>query len=124
MLAHTLRVTARSALARPAIVARRGFVVPTAARKADAVQSIYLQALKDYKPKPESASAAEGVVKKWAAPAAPAVPETVDAAELAAYKASAVEVEGQEPAAGGVVAAKEEDWFEEEVAFAEEEPKH
>lgn len=86
---------------------------------ADLVQSIYLNALRDYKPAAEKASDSEGQVKKWSAPAAPKAPEASDAAfvsSLAEYESSIVEVEGQEAGADGeIVAAKHEDWFDESV---------
>lgn len=93
---------------------------------ADFVQSIYLNALRDYKPAVEKATDSEGQVKKWAAPAAPKAPEAADASfvsSLAEYEASIVEVEGQEAGADGeIVAAKAEDWFDESVL--EDGPKH
>lgn len=95
---------------------------------ADAVQTIYLNALRDYKPKPESLADSEGQVKKWVPPAAPAIPESADASianQLGAYESQVVEVEGQEASADGeVVAAKVEDWFDEEATFGGEEAKH
>jgi len=127
MLAQSLRVS-RSVLARTALrqpVLARTFVV-TAARKADPIQEIYLRELKAFKPKPESAAAAEEAVKKWSPPAAPPLPESANASiadELSAYEAQSVEVEGQEGVEGEVV-AKEEDWFEEDVAFAEKDAHH
>ncbi|KAI5815733.1 mitochondrial F1F0 ATP synthase subunit Atp14 [Pyronema omphalodes] len=128
MLAQSLRVSrtvlARTALRQPTL--RRTFV-GTAARKADPIQDIYLRELKAFKPKPESAAAAAEAVKKWAAPAAPALPESANssiASELAAYESQAVEVEGQDAPVEGEVAAKEEDWFEEDVVFAEKAAHH
>jgi F-type H+-transporting ATPase subunit h len=94
---------------------------------ADPIQDIYLRELKAFKPKPESAAAAAEAVKKWAAPAAPPLPESANssiASELAAYESQAVEVEGQEAPVEGEVAAKEEDWFEEDVVFAEKAAHH
>ncbi|KAF8245293.1 hypothetical protein K440DRAFT_662956 [Wilcoxina mikolae CBS 423.85] len=127
MLAQSLRVS-RSVLARSALrqpVLTRTFV-GTAARKADPIQEIYLRELKTIKPKPESAASAEEAVKKWTPPAAPALPESANASladELSTYETQAVEVEGQE-GVEGEVAAKEEDWFEEDVAFAEKDAHH
>lgn len=90
---------------------------------ADPVQSIYLNALRDYKPKAESLADAEGQVKKWSPPATPSAPDSASAAELAAYESQVVEVEGQEASADGqVVESKVEDWFEEEATFGTEEP--
>jgi len=83
--------------------------------------------LRNYKPKPESAAEAAEAVKKWSAPAAPALPESANASiaeELTAYESQAVEVEGQGTAAGGEVATKEEDWFEEDVAFGGDNAAH
>lgn len=65
-------------------------------------------------------------MKKWSPPAAPPLPESANASiadELSAYEAQSVEVEGQEGVEGEVV-AKEEDWFEEDVAFAEKDAHH
>jgi F-type H+-transporting ATPase subunit h len=93
----------------------------------DPIQDIYLRELRAYKPKPESAAAAAEAVKKWSPPAAPALPESANASiasELAAYESQAVEVEGQDAAPAGEVAAKEEDWFEEDVVFAEKDAHH
>ncbi|RPA93014.1 hypothetical protein L873DRAFT_1778511 [Choiromyces venosus 120613-1] len=128
MLAQSLRVS-RTSLTR--CLARqqqplRTFIVPTAPRKADIVQDMYLTALKAYKPAPAKASDSEGQVKKWVAPAAPQSPEAAEASlaqELKAYEAQEVEIEGQSSEPG--LEAKEEDWFEEEANFGtEESTKH
>lgn len=94
---------------------------------ADPVQEIYLRELKAHKLKPESAAAAEEAVKKWAPPPPPPLPESANAntaSELSAYESQVVEVEGQEAATEGAVATQAEDWFEEDVAFAEKDGHH
>jgi F-type H+-transporting ATPase subunit h len=95
----------------------------------DPIQDIYLRELRNYKPKPESAAEAAEAVKKWSVPAAPALPESANASiaeELAAYESQTVEVEGQGSAVvgGETVAVKEEDWFEEDVAFGGDNAAH
>ncbi|KAI5858539.1 ATP synthase complex subunit H-domain-containing protein [Tricharina praecox] len=93
----------------------------------DPIQDIYLRELRNYKPKPESAAEAAEAVKKWSAPAAPGLPESANASiaeELAAYESQTVEVEGQGSAVDGEVAAKEEDWFEEDVVFGNDNVAH
>lgn len=88
------------------------------------MQSIYLNALRDYKPAPEKASDSEGQVKKWAVPAAPKAPESADAgfvSALSEYEASVAEVEGQAETGVAGETAKEEKWFAEEE---EEEVAH
>jgi len=128
MLAQSLRVS-RSAVARTAFrqpATARTFV-GTAIRRADLVQEIYLRELKAHKLKPESAAAAEEAVRKWAPPPAPPLPESANAnttSELSAYESQAVEVEGQDAATEGAAAAQAEDWFEEDVAFAEKDAHH
>lgn len=124
MLAQSLRAS-RTSLTR--CLARqqhplRTFIVPTAPRKADLVQDIYLSALKSYKPAAPNANDSEGQVKKWAPPAAPPSPEAAEASlaqELKAYEVQEVEIEGQSTEPGAE--AKEEDWFEEEANFGTEE---
>ncbi|KAM3075959.1 ATP synthase F0 subcomplex subunit H atp14 [Clarireedia jacksonii] len=121
MFTQTVRAS-RSQIARVArqqVISKRTFIIPTAVRRADLVQDLYLRELKSYKVPQVKASDAEGHVLKFNPPKAPQSPEETDIAkELQAYEASTVEVEGQ--AEGGVV-AKEEDWFEEEP---EEEDAH
>jgi F-type H+-transporting ATPase subunit h len=93
----------------------------------DPIMDIYLRELRSYKPKPETLAAAAEAVKKWTPPSPPPLPESANASianELAAYEAQAVEVEGQDATASGEVAAKEEDWFEEDVVFAEKDAHH
>jgi len=128
MLAQSLRVS-RTPLTR--CLARqqqplRTFIVPTAPRKADLVQEMYISALKSYKPAAAKATDSEGQVKKWAPPAAPQSPEAAEASlaqELKAYETQEVEIEGQSPEPG--MEAQEEDWFEEEANFGvEESAKH
>ncbi|KAI5811626.1 mitochondrial F1F0 ATP synthase subunit Atp14 [Peziza echinospora] len=101
----------------------RTFIVPTAARKADLVQEIYLRELRAYKPTPVKAGDADAHVKAWRQPSAPTPPATAAlAAELPEYVAQVVEVETGEPAdATAGEAAAESDWFEEDP---EEEVKH
>ncbi|KAF7895388.1 hypothetical protein EAF00_007202 [Botryotinia globosa] len=114
MFTQTVRAS-RSQIARVArqqMISKRTFIVPTAVRRADLVQDLYLKELKSYKAPQIKASDSEGQVLKFSPPKAPASPEETDIAkELAAYEASTVEVEGQ---AEGGVEAKEVDWFEEE----------
>ncbi|TGZ81462.1 hypothetical protein EX30DRAFT_340739 [Ascodesmis nigricans] len=123
MLAQSLRVS-RSVISRsirqPTVA--RTFMA-SAPRSADIVQTIYLNALRDYKPAAEKASDSEGQVKKWAVPATPKAPESADAAfvsTLAEYEAAAVEIEGQAETSATGEPVKEEKWFveeeEEEVA--------
>lgn len=95
-------------------------------RAADLVQEIYLRELKAYKPVPEKASDAEGQVKKWSPPAPPKAPDSIGATladELKAYEAAEVEVEGQASTTDGA-SAKDDDWFEEDLAFPPEEDAH
>ena len=74
---------------------------------------MYLRELKNYKVPQVKASDAEGHVKKFAIPKAPASPEETDiASELKAYETQAVEVEGASSEGGEVL--PQEDWFEEE----------
>ncbi|KAF5848847.1 hypothetical protein GGP41_009955 [Bipolaris sorokiniana] len=131
MIAQSIRAS-RQALVRvarqqPAYVARRTFITPTAVRSAarksdntdpigvvaDLVQDMYLRELKNYKVPQVKASDAEGQVKKFAIPKAPASPEETDiASELKAYETQTVEVEGASSEDGEVL--PQEDWFEEE----------
>jgi F-type H+-transporting ATPase subunit h len=77
------------------------------------VQDLYLRELKNYKVPQVKASDAEGQVKKFSVPKAPASPEETDiASELKAYETQAVEVEGASAEDGEVL--PQEDWFEEE----------
>ncbi|APA06351.1 ATP synthase H chain, mitochondrial precursor [Sclerotinia sclerotiorum 1980 UF-70] len=121
MFTQTVRAS-RSQIARVArqqMISKRTFIVPTAVRRADLVQDLYLKELKSYKAPQIKASDSEGHVLKFSPPKAPTSPEETDIAkELAAYEASTVEVEGQ---AEGGVETKEVDWFEEEP---EEEAAH
>ncbi|KAJ8058240.1 hypothetical protein OCU04_012435 [Sclerotinia nivalis] len=121
MFTQTVRAS-RSQIARVArqqMISKRTFIVPTAVRRADLVQDLYLKELKSYKAPQIKASDSEGRVLKFSPPKAPASPEETDIAkELAAYEASTVEVEG---GAEGGAEAKEVDWFEEEP---EEEAAH
>ncbi|PWW74696.1 hypothetical protein C7212DRAFT_298495 [Tuber magnatum] len=128
MLAQSLRVS-RTPLTR-CLVRRqqplRTFIAPSASRKVDLVQDIYLAALKTYKPTATKTNDSEGQVKKWAPPAAPLSPEAAEASlaqELKAYEAQEVEVEWANAEPG--VEAQGEDWFEEEANFGtEESAKH
>ena len=80
---------------------------------ADLVQDLYLRELKNYKVPQMKASDAEGHVKKFSVPKAPASPEETDiASELKAYETQAVEGEGASGEDGEVL--PQEDWFEEE----------
>ncbi|KAI9843539.1 MAG: hypothetical protein M1838_002592 [Thelocarpon superellum] len=117
MLIQSLRVsrcTITRATASRIISPRRTIIVPSAARRADLVQDMYLSELKKYKPTPVKASDAEGHVQKYATPQTPPSPEESNLAkDLKAYEEQVVEVEGQSSAGEPVV--KEEDWFEEEL---------
>ncbi|KAF2084806.1 hypothetical protein K490DRAFT_48359 [Saccharata proteae CBS 121410] len=119
MLAQTVRAS-RLSLARvarqQAVISRRTFMAPTAVRKADLVQDMYLRELKNYKPTAVKPSDAEGQVQKFSVPKPPQSPEEADiAADLKAYENQSVEVEGAATETGeGATKAVEEDWFEEE----------
>ena len=77
------------------------------------MQDLYIRELKNYKPPPVKPSDSEGHVQKFSPPRAPQSPEESDIAnDLKAYENQQVELEGQ---ASGGEAAKEEDWFEDEV---------
>jgi len=83
---------------------------------------MYLRELKAYKAPPVKASDADAHVQKFSMPQPPRSPEEADiASELKAYEDQTVEVEGSTSGgqAGGA-AAKEQDWFEEEVEDEDE----
>ncbi|RDW89071.1 hypothetical protein BP6252_01103 [Coleophoma cylindrospora] len=120
MLAQSLRAS-RSSIARVARqqITKRTFIAPTAVRRADLVQDLYIRELKAYKLPAVKPTDAEGHVQAFSPPKAPKSPEETDIAnELKAYETSTVEVEGQ---AEGGAAPVEESWFEEEP---EEEEAH
>jgi F-type H+-transporting ATPase subunit h len=88
---------------------------------ADFVQELYLKELKAYKPAPIKESDSVGQVAVFNLPKTPKSPEEADlASSLKEYESMAVEVEGQEGAAGQAVPVLE-DWLVEEE---EEEPAH
>ncbi|KAH6678031.1 putative ATP synthase subunit H, mitochondrial [Halenospora varia] len=125
MFTQTLRAS-RSSIARvvrqqaTGTIAKRTFITPTAVRRADLVQDLYLRELKAYKAPAVKATDSEGQVQTFSAPGLPKSPEEADIAkELQAYEASAVEIEGQ--AEGGAADNQEFEWFEEEP---EEEEAH
>src|SRR5690349_4039247 len=62
----------------------------------DLVQDLYLKEIKGYKAPARTLADAEGSVKPWAVPKAPAAPAVEGAADLAAYKSEPVEVETQQ----------------------------
>ncbi|KAI9890930.1 MAG: hypothetical protein M1814_003429 [Vezdaea aestivalis] len=124
MIAQSLRAS-RASIVRVAgtsnIIAQRHYVSPSAVRKADAVQDMYLNELKRTKPTEIKASDAAAHVQKFTKPKAPASPEETGlSGELKDYQNQKVEVEGQ--ASAGEPAAAEQDWFEEEPE--EEEKAH
>ncbi|KAK9472106.1 ATP synthase complex subunit H-domain-containing protein [Dipodascopsis tothii] len=106
MFSQTLRAVSRTAV--PAFTRRFGTSVP---RRADIIQDLYLKELKAYKAPTIKATDSEGQVKPWSVPKAPAVPafEGTAEADVTAYEAQAVEVEGVEAAA--VEEPDVEDWF-------------
>ncbi|KAI1485117.1 ATP synthase complex subunit H [Biscogniauxia mediterranea] len=118
MLLQLRASTARSAVSAVTRVARvnavRGFIAPTVSRRADFVQELYLKELKAYKPTPLKDSDAVGQVQVFSAPKAPKSPEETDLANsLKEYENMAVEVEGNEGAAGASsTPAVVEDWLE------------
>jgi F-type H+-transporting ATPase subunit h len=88
---------------------------------ADFVQELYLKELKAYKPVPIKESDSVGQVAVFNLPKTPKSPEEADlASSLKEYESMAVEVEGQEGAAGQAAPVLE-DWLVEEE---EEEPAH
>lgn len=72
---------------------------------------MYLKSLKEFKPTPSKASDAEGQVKNWSAPKAPAAPETVSdvASELSAYDSADAETSGSNASTSS---ENDGDWFE------------
>jgi len=119
---QAVAAAAAARVARVHAAQMRGFVAPTVSRRADFVQELYLRELKSYKLPPVKDSDAAGQVAAFSMPKTPASPEEADlAASLKEYESMAVEVEGQEPAAGGGAAQPVvEDWLvdEEEEAHA------
>lgn len=84
------------------------------------MQELYLKELKAYKPTPIKETDSVGQVATFSLPKTPKSPEEADlASSLKEYETMAVEVEGQEGAAGQTPAVIE-DWLVEE----EEEEAH
>ncbi|MCJ1335203.1 hypothetical protein MMC09_000471 [Bachmanniomyces sp. S44760] len=101
----------------------RTLFIPTAARKADQVQDLYIRELRNFKPTPVKPSDAEGHVLKFSPPKPPQSPEEANIAnELKAYEDQSVEVEGQ--AASGGEGLPEEDWFVDDEEPEEEDGGH
>ncbi|KAI9730815.1 MAG: hypothetical protein M1834_005533 [Cirrosporium novae-zelandiae] len=101
---------------------QRTFIAPTAVRRADLVQDLYLKELRNYKPAPVKPNDAEGHVQKFSPPKTPVSPEESDIAkDLKAYEEQTVEVEGQ-AATGETTTLKDDDWWEEDEE--EEEAAH
>ncbi|VVT49224.1 uncharacterized protein SAPINGB_P002164 [Magnusiomyces paraingens] len=107
MIAAVLRVAARRA---PVVVARRAMSV--SAVRCNLIQDLYVKEIKGYKAPPLTVADAQGSVKPWVSPSAPAPPavEGDVAADLAAYESSTVEVESHAPVAEGAEPVVE-DWF-------------
>ncbi|PKS06497.1 hypothetical protein jhhlp_007245 [Lomentospora prolificans] len=102
----------------------RMYVAPTAVRRADFVQELYLRELKAYKTPVVKESDADGQVQVFNLPKTPISPEEADlASSLKEYESMAVDVEGADAAATGAGGAPVvEDWLETEEA--EEEAAH
>lgn len=93
---------------------------PLAPHLADFVQELYLKELKAYKTPVVKDSDAQGHVLAFNQPKTPKSPEETElASSLKEYESMAVEVEGQEGAAGAAPAVVE-DWLVDE----EEEDEH
>lgn len=89
----------------------------------NSIQDLYVKELKAFKPISLTSKDAEGAVKPWTAPIAPAVPglEADAATQLGEYAAEPVEVASAADAAAGANEASSE-WFVFEEA--EEEAHH
>ncbi|CAN8098726.1 unnamed protein product [Discula destructiva] len=128
MLSSVSRASSRQAVAAVSRAAGRNavqlrtFLNPTVSRRADFVQELYLKELKAYKTPAVKDSDAQGQVLAFQQPKTPKSPEETElASSLKEYESMAVEVEGQEGAAGKVDAtAAVEDWLVEE----EDEEEH
>ncbi|KAL1891348.1 ATP synthase F0 subcomplex subunit H atp14 [Ceratocystis pirilliformis] len=93
----------------------RTFIVPTAVRRVDYVQDLYLKSLASYKAPAVSAADSEGQVQKFALPKTPVSPEEADlASSLKEYESLAVEVEGSDAAVAADGSAIVQDWLVEE----------
>lgn len=78
----------------------------------DIVTDMYLKSIKEFKPTPAKASDAEGQVKNWSIPKAPAAPETTTdvSSELSAYESAETETAGSKGTASS--SESDGDWFE------------
>ncbi|KAI6246129.1 hypothetical protein HI914_05628 [Erysiphe necator] len=117
MFCHTLQnslslasraITPRST----GMIMKRFLAIPTAVRKADLVQDMYIRELRAYKVPSVKPSDSEGQVQKFSPPLPAISPEEANLMnELKAYEASSVEIEGQVEAGSS---RGEDDWFESE----------
>ncbi|KAL5596973.1 hypothetical protein BROUX41_006354 [Berkeleyomyces rouxiae] len=115
MLPVVSRAARRGTVALARSVQARTFIAPTAVRRADFVQDLYLKSLASYKAPVISAADSEGQVQKFTLPKTPVSPEEADlASSLKEYESLAVEVEGSDAAVAADGSAIVQDWLVEE----------
>lgn len=91
-------------------VSSRG--LQTSACRMNLVQNLYLNEIKNFKPKPLTEKDAEGSVISWSAPSAAKPPSVEgDVSEVDAYAAEPVEVDAKPAASSAPEAPVGDDWF-------------